>query len=205
MSRLTNALKKNVAASQQWKCQACSSILEATYEIDHITPKCKGGTNDENNLQALCPNCHRKKTRKDIAKPAATKKTKIQFPPGYANGMPGAKGWAENYIETQNKKIQLDRYKSLNVDELRVLVAKWTNILDLKKTKKELTQIMDGIKSSYTQMRTPQLNHNNSVVFTNNSGFKSYGGIFGAGQSTHTRTHGSSSNFPPTGHIVRFP
>jgi len=151
MSRLTNAVKKNVAANQQWKCQICSLLLEATYEIDHVIPKCKGGTNDENNLQALCPNCHRKKTRKDISKPA-TKKPKISFPPGYATGMPIAQGWAENYIETHNKKINLDRYKSLNVDELRVLVAKYTGKLDLKKTKKEMLQIMDGIKSMETRM-----------------------------------------------------
>ena len=151
MSRLTNAVKKNIAARQQWNCKLCSSLLESTYEIDHIIPKCKGGTNEENNLQALCPNCHRKKTRKDVAK-KTTKKTKISFPPAYANGRPIAKGWAENYIETHNKKITLTRYKSLNVDELRVLVAKWTGILDLKKTKKEMLQIMDGIAAQYNQM-----------------------------------------------------
>ena len=205
MARLTNALKKTVAASQKWKCQTCSSLLEATYEIDHILPKCKGGTNDENNLQALCPNCHRHKTRKDIAKPAATKKTKIQFPSRYAEGEEYhmcAQAWAKNYIETQNKQIDLDRYKSLTVDELRVLVAKWKGILYMKKTKKELLQIMDGIKSSYIQMRAPRCNHNN-LVFTNDSGFKSYGGVFGTGQSSHTRL--PSSNPPPTGHIARFP
>ena len=41
-------------------------MLDETYEIDHITPLYKGGTNDIINLQALCPNCHRKKTIMDM-------------------------------------------------------------------------------------------------------------------------------------------
>ena len=155
MPRLTNATKKTIAARQQWKCQTCSSMLEATYEIDHVLAKCKGGTNEENNLQALCPNCHRQKTRKDIAKPVA-KKAKISFPTGYAETeSPIARAWAYHYIYTQNKKIDLARYKSLTVDELRVLVAKWTGILYMKKTKKELTQIASGIMSTYKSFCAP--------------------------------------------------
>lgn len=36
-------------------------IVEAT-DVDHITPKRNGGTDDEANLQALCHSCHSKKT-----------------------------------------------------------------------------------------------------------------------------------------------
>ena len=32
------------------------------YDIDHIIPLARGGTEDDDNLQALCPGCHRKKT-----------------------------------------------------------------------------------------------------------------------------------------------
>jgi hypothetical protein len=55
-------LKKKVAASQQWKCASCSSLLDETYEIDHKIALDHGGTNDPSNLWALCPHCHRKKT-----------------------------------------------------------------------------------------------------------------------------------------------
>ena len=35
----------------------------AGYDIDHIIERSIGGTNDEDNLQALCPTCHAYKTR----------------------------------------------------------------------------------------------------------------------------------------------
>lgn len=37
-------------------------LLTISYEIDHIKPLCVGGSNEENNLQALCRNCHGDKT-----------------------------------------------------------------------------------------------------------------------------------------------
>jgi hypothetical protein len=59
---VTERTKKIVASNQQWKCLHCNSILDYTYEIDHKIPLYKGGNNDINNLQALCRNCHGKKT-----------------------------------------------------------------------------------------------------------------------------------------------
>ena len=62
---LSESKKKIVASNQGWKCLSCQNILDATYEIDHITPLYKNGSNDLNNLQALCRNCHGKKTLLD--------------------------------------------------------------------------------------------------------------------------------------------
>jgi predicted HNH restriction endonuclease len=59
---VTGLMKKKVAASQQWKCGNCKTTLDETYEVDHKLALFKGGTNDESNLVALCPHCHRKKT-----------------------------------------------------------------------------------------------------------------------------------------------
>jgi Zn finger protein HypA/HybF involved in hydrogenase expression len=59
---VSEAKKKYVAANQGWRCGHCSCMLDATYEIDHKLALMNGGTNDINNLEALCPNCHRKKT-----------------------------------------------------------------------------------------------------------------------------------------------
>ena len=53
--------KKLIAANQQWKCNKCQNLLDASYEVDHIVPLYKNGTNHVNNLQALCRNCHVKK------------------------------------------------------------------------------------------------------------------------------------------------
>jgi CO dehydrogenase/acetyl-CoA synthase alpha subunit len=54
--------KKYVASRQGWKCRECQDILPATFEVDHIQRLQHGGSNELENLQALCPNCHRSKT-----------------------------------------------------------------------------------------------------------------------------------------------
>jgi len=59
---VTESMKKMVASEQQWQCAVCKKVLDYTYEIDHVIPLFKGGTNEMNNLQALCRSCHGKKT-----------------------------------------------------------------------------------------------------------------------------------------------
>jgi len=59
---VSGLMKKKIAASQEWKCGNCKSLLDETYEVDHIKALFQGGTNEPENLVALCPNCHRHKT-----------------------------------------------------------------------------------------------------------------------------------------------
>ena len=65
---LSESVKKKVASDQKWNCNNCKLILDATYEIDHVKPLYQGGTNDIENLQALCRNCHGNKTLEDKIK-----------------------------------------------------------------------------------------------------------------------------------------
>ncbi len=46
------------------QCQTCkaSGLVKAASEVDHVIPKELGGTDDESNLQAINPRCHRAKT-----------------------------------------------------------------------------------------------------------------------------------------------
>jgi 5-methylcytosine-specific restriction endonuclease McrA len=68
LRKVSEQLKKIVASKQKWGCKKCNNILEATYEIDHIIALEDGGSNNIDNLQALCRNCHGKKTMEDNIK-----------------------------------------------------------------------------------------------------------------------------------------
>ena len=59
-------IKKEIAAKAGWKCEICQRILTANYEIDHKVALCKGGSNHIENLQSLCLECHRTKTRHEM-------------------------------------------------------------------------------------------------------------------------------------------
>ena len=54
--------KKYIASQQDWICGDCKEKLPAWFEVDHIKRLDRGGTNEINNLVALCRNCHGKKT-----------------------------------------------------------------------------------------------------------------------------------------------
>ena len=45
-------------------CKSClaKGLVTVTEEVDHIIPLSEGGTNDRDNLQALCRDCHQVKT-----------------------------------------------------------------------------------------------------------------------------------------------
>jgi len=54
--------KKYVASQQNWKCKHCKCQLPAWFEVDHVQKLEYGGSNSIDNLEALCRNCHGKKT-----------------------------------------------------------------------------------------------------------------------------------------------
>ena len=54
--------KKFVAARQNWKCGECNQQLKASFEVDHIIRLERGGSNNIDNLVALCRECHGDKT-----------------------------------------------------------------------------------------------------------------------------------------------
>jgi hypothetical protein len=57
--------KKYIAASQNWICKDCNKQLPAWFEVDHVIALHNGGTNEIDNLVALCRDCHGKKTAMD--------------------------------------------------------------------------------------------------------------------------------------------
>jgi hypothetical protein len=58
--------KRQVAAAHAWRCALCNELLNAAFEIDHITALENGGADDvRTNAQPLCSNCHAMKTQKE--------------------------------------------------------------------------------------------------------------------------------------------
>jgi 5-methylcytosine-specific restriction endonuclease McrA len=54
-----------LCAKQHGKCANCRRGIGRCFEVDHIQPLTKGGSNWPSNLQLLCPRCNRKKHNKD--------------------------------------------------------------------------------------------------------------------------------------------
>ena len=60
---VSKSVRNWVISRQDNKCKSCSMFLETTVEVDHIDPLWHGGSNAASNLQALCPNCHARKSK----------------------------------------------------------------------------------------------------------------------------------------------
>ena len=70
-TKMPEPKRRKIAARQDWKCANpdgnCTLKGELQeYDVDHVIPLLKGGPDDESNLQAICPACHRKKTENDL-------------------------------------------------------------------------------------------------------------------------------------------
>ena len=54
---------QRIAARQGWRCGCgCGQLLDESFEIDHIVPLSEGGSNADNNLQALLRAHHQAKS-----------------------------------------------------------------------------------------------------------------------------------------------
>lgn len=68
--RLRSKVMSAIALSQGWPYALCQEHLKRNErvkatDLDHIISKARGGTDDPDNLQALCHSCHSKKTARE--------------------------------------------------------------------------------------------------------------------------------------------
>ena len=71
-----------ILARDLYLCQPCKTQGRTTpaKQVDHIKPKASGGTDDHDNLQAICEDCHKAKTAREAAEAAGRPmKRRLQF------------------------------------------------------------------------------------------------------------------------------
>ncbi|RUT08902.1 HNH endonuclease [Dulcicalothrix desertica PCC 7102] len=93
MSSISETLKAKIRASAGNRCGYCRSLqiyVLGLLEIEHIIPKAKGGTDDEENLWLACRLCNNYKgTQTDAVDPVTNKKVKLFNP--------RKQKWSENF------------------------------------------------------------------------------------------------------------
>ena len=62
-----NKFLNNLKEYGIYTCEVCkiTNNNKGFFDIDHIVPKSLGGKNTQDNLQIICPNCHRIKSLKE--------------------------------------------------------------------------------------------------------------------------------------------
>ena len=58
--------REAILVRDQYTCRCCG-LVTTELEIDHIVNLARGGTDTDDNLQALCGPCHKEKTAKEAA------------------------------------------------------------------------------------------------------------------------------------------
>jgi len=84
LRKTSEAVKKIVAARQNWTCHVCREILKSAYEIDHVQPLWQGGADDRENMMALCASCHAQKTQAEhILRAEETRSRRVELRENY--------------------------------------------------------------------------------------------------------------------------
>lgn len=60
-------LRLRILSRDQYLCIPCYKLGRVTpaTEVDHITPKSQDGEDDADNLQSICSDCHKAKTKQE--------------------------------------------------------------------------------------------------------------------------------------------
>lgn len=60
MSHVSASLRYKILSRDNFRCQYCGRGVgeEVTLHVDHVVPRCEGGTNDPSNLKASCADCN---------------------------------------------------------------------------------------------------------------------------------------------------
>lgn len=70
-------VKDSLLYWQDGRCNICCRIIVDVYDVDHIIPLHHGGSNERDNLQIICLECHRRKTIKERIRRTSTGEIKL--------------------------------------------------------------------------------------------------------------------------------
>jgi 5-methylcytosine-specific restriction protein A len=61
------ATRKRIMERDHWLCQHCAraGLVRKAHDVDHIKPQAEGGTDDDDNLEAICLPHHKVKTQQE--------------------------------------------------------------------------------------------------------------------------------------------
>ena len=113
MSRINLRKRQRVKKNSHYTCQVCKLAKSSEeLEVDHIIPSSRGGTDEYNNLQALCIDCHIKKTQTEWTTYSYKKKVSLTSPKERLEKL-------KNYLEQhKDKHIAEVSFLILNHNEL---------------------------------------------------------------------------------------
>ncbi len=123
---LSKSIKNQVFDRANFLCEYCLSSMDFThqsFEIEHIHPVSKNGTDDFDNLACACGGCNAHKYNRTAAKDYLTNKMTTLF-------NPRTMIWSDNYLEivaitaigrVTVKTLQLNRSGLLNLRRLFLL------------------------------------------------------------------------------------
>lgn len=158
---LSEGIKKLVAGKQQYRCanRPRSGIIknyncplwelktrygsfgEEGYEIDHIKEVSKGGSNDMNNLQALCLSCHSVKTRRFVSiKPEKKKESLLKKEEDYSDERYEVESILDKKVD--NKQVYyLVKWKNYSFSE-----CTWESVDNLKDCKRKIRKFEKEVR-----------------------------------------------------------
>jgi 5-methylcytosine-specific restriction endonuclease McrA len=61
---LSRGIEKKLMFLQRGQCAACHCNIKNEFQLDHIVPVSRGGSNTDSNAQLLCPRCNQSKSNK---------------------------------------------------------------------------------------------------------------------------------------------
>jgi CRISPR/Cas system Type II protein with McrA/HNH and RuvC-like nuclease domain len=132
-TNVSDKLKAKVRKSSKYRCGFClfqESYSHTTFQIDHIIPIAKSGTNDEENLWLVCETCNRAKSDKVEGFDSVTNSNSLLFNPRTQIWHEHFE-WVDNYTQICGKtKVGRVTVKELNLNKERLIKVRnnWVTV-----------------------------------------------------------------------------